>query len=364
MKQSTLPSTWPEFLESGGKRTHTHFKSEIHADNLNPFWKKTVVLYHENCWDGITAAWCARRKLKDTAVYIPVNYNRPLPNVDWTKVNAVYIVDFSYSSEILDELYAAVNGNLLVLDHHKTARKQLAGKPYAVFNQNLSGAGLAWLAFNLGFVRLGLERAKHAKYGSAYTKEMPKFVYYVQDYDLWAFKDKKTKAFRLGLDQFPRAISTIQKIHDARVNEPSRYSVESIIRLGTPLLNYKNAMIEEAAKNAFLMEFPSACGLGYGVISSNPSLTSELGNVLALRAQKEGYAGYAAIFSVNKKSIQNNNVLISLRSVGDIDVSQMAENFGGGGHAEASGCSWSYKYFLKFMGRLGDENKEEAKDSS
>lgn len=376
-QQYDVADSLKDFLDRGGVRKHTLFKNGGNDDDpadSNPKNKKIVVLYHDKCWDGTTAAWCAWLKLKHSAVYIPVNYKKPLPNVDWTRVKQVYILDFSYPREVLDELYAVVGGNLVVLDHHKTAAKELKDRSYACFAKNLSGAGMSWMYFHEKFTLLGLSRCSHQVWGSTKASStMPKFVYFAQDYDLWKFKDKDTKAFRAAQDMFPRTIETVQKIHDARVNGTNPMNMDQLIKKGKFILEQKTKMINEAASAAFPMTFPipgvneseTLLAEGYGVISSNPSITSDLGNVLAKRAAKEGLGGYSVVFSLNGKSMQSGEVFLSIRSIKQVDISDFALAYGGGGHAQASGCTWNYAFFLQFMGHLGikalDKQDEKVK---
>lgn len=341
-----------DFLDSGRIRQHTFFRYD--TEDFNPKRKPIVVLYHENCWDGVTAAWCAWLKFKSTAVYIPVNYNRPLPNLDWTKVSQVYILDFSYPTDVLDELYALVNGNLLVLDHHKTAEAQLKGRSYAVFNKKLSGAGLSWLYFQEKYTQHALKKVAHRAYGNgAFWGRMPKFVYFAQDYDLWAFKDKDTEAFRATVDLYSRKIETLQKIHDARVNGTNPLNVNNMVKRGKPLIEQRDKMLKEAASTAFKMTYPGQEKAGYGVVIANPSLSSYLGNILATKSKAEGDGGYSVVFQVNSKSIDSGKVLLSIRGAKGVDVTPLALAYGGGGHAGASGCSWDYAFFLQFLAHLG-----------
>jgi len=358
------PNNWDAYLRSGKVREHTFFQTgwkDDDAEDANPKNKSAVVLYHEKCWDGTTAAWCAWLKFKHTAVYIPVNYNRPLPNVDWTRVKQVYILDFSYPREILDELYALLGGNLVVLDHHDTAKKELKDRPYACFADKLSGAGMSWMYFHEKFTLAALAKVKHEVWGSTKASgTMPKLVYFAQDYDLWEFKDKDTRAFRAAQDLYPREIATIQKIHDARVNGTNPMNTDQLVKKGRYLLEQKMKMINEAASTAFLMPFPipgvpekdSLLNLCYGVISSNPSITSDLGNVLSKRSLKEGYGGYAVVFSLNKEALKSGKVFLSIRSAKGVDITPLAKAYGGGGHISASGCKWDYAFFLQFLAHL------------
>ena len=100
----------------------------------------TYVLYHANCDDGFGAAWAARKKLGDAAVYVPVKYGDPLPPT--VTGERVYVVDFSYPRDVLETL--ADRCKVVVLDHHKTAQEDLADLPFAEFDMERSGAGMTW----------------------------------------------------------------------------------------------------------------------------------------------------------------------------------------------------------------------------
>ena len=100
----------------------------------------TFVLYHAECADGFGAAWALWRRFSQ-ARYIPVKHGSPPP--EGLKGERVVIVDFSYARDVLDSM-ARETERLLVLDHHITAEKALAGLPYAYFDMKKSGAVLAW----------------------------------------------------------------------------------------------------------------------------------------------------------------------------------------------------------------------------
>jgi hypothetical protein len=74
------------------------------------------VLYHANCVDGLGSRLAAWLALKDTALYFPVDYHKPIPAIP--DGSEVYILDFSYPREVLEEMNARMS-KLLVLDHHK-----------------------------------------------------------------------------------------------------------------------------------------------------------------------------------------------------------------------------------------------------
>ena len=85
----------------------------------------TYVLYHANCADGFGAAWAAHLALSGKCHLIPVSYGSPLPP-DIPDGSRVYILDFSYSQEIMDAL--AQRCTLTVIDHHETSEEALKGR--------------------------------------------------------------------------------------------------------------------------------------------------------------------------------------------------------------------------------------------
>src|SRR5688500_3788876 len=98
------------------------------------------VLYHGNCHDGFGAAWAARRKFGDAAVYQPVTHGYPPPTMP--PGSEVLIVDFAYPRSTLLELDD--QHQVQVLDHHKTAQTDLEGLGFCIFDLERSGAMLTW----------------------------------------------------------------------------------------------------------------------------------------------------------------------------------------------------------------------------
>jgi len=121
------------------------------------------VIYHFPCHDGFTAAWCAWRYLKqfgniESIVFHGTKHGDSRPDVTGKNV---LIIDFSYKREILLELNEKAS-NLIVLDHHISAQKELENLDFAFFDMTRSGAGLAWDYF-------------------WYTESRPRLINFVED---------------------------------------------------------------------------------------------------------------------------------------------------------------------------------------
>jgi oligoribonuclease NrnB/cAMP/cGMP phosphodiesterase (DHH superfamily) len=81
-----------------------------------------LVIYHDNCTDGLTAAWVAAQVMPD-AEFFAGFYGQDPPDVHGRDV---FIVDFSYKRPVMEQI-AADCATLVVLDHHKTAEAELHG---------------------------------------------------------------------------------------------------------------------------------------------------------------------------------------------------------------------------------------------
>src|ERR1700746_1631171 len=89
--------------------------------------KEIVIIYHHPCFDGAGAALIAQKALKATGHSItlfPTNYGIA-PPLDLIKDKDVYIVDFSYPLQELNNIFDCCY-SLVLLDHHKGAQPILA----------------------------------------------------------------------------------------------------------------------------------------------------------------------------------------------------------------------------------------------
>jgi nanoRNase/pAp phosphatase (c-di-AMP/oligoRNAs hydrolase) len=261
--------------------------------------KDTVVIYHANCLDGYGAAYAAWRKFKDSAEYVPANYGDNPPCVLGKKV---YILDFSYKREVLLRMKDEA-ASILVLDHHKTAKEDLEGLEFAVFDVERSGCIMAWDYF-------------HGEKSRPFGLEL------IQDRDLWRFNYRITKAFTAAL----RALIPLDfSSWSVLLNVSAAYELAD---RGKDLLTVFESDVEELAKHFHAIELFSVKGVACNAPSK---YASELGNLLALQ-----HGTYAAVYSYDGAS---KLWLYSLRSVGDFDVSGIAKLYGGGGHKNAAGFS-------------------------
>jgi oligoribonuclease NrnB/cAMP/cGMP phosphodiesterase (DHH superfamily) len=266
-----------------------------------------TIIYHANCLDGITAAWVVRRNLRadlGDSVNLrlhPANYGDPAPDV--TGQDGVCVVDFSYPREDLLRMREQCGGALQVVDHHKTAEANCEGLDFCTFDMNQSGAGLAWRELC--------------------GTEPPMLVRYVEDRDLWRFDLPQCREICAWLETLPKTLDAFEGAHNALEENPGLCA-----QIGAAVLEAKTRHVERVCETAapFML-------LGRRAqIANCQHAHSEVGHALL------AMNGRAEIAIVWRKDEKRGVYLYSLRSSdGGPDVSALAKELGGGGHANAAG---------------------------
>jgi len=279
--------------------------------------KKTICLYHAECSDGFAAAWAVRHALGETDVeYFAAEYGKPPLDVTGRRV---ILVDFSYKRPMIESM-ASVVENILILDHHRTAAADLSGfhiptgpwhdipnchyRVNAIFDMDRCGAMIAWEYFNRGL-------------------KPPEFLRYIQDRDLWTKQLPGTDEFSMALRSYPMDFKTWDCLIDSG---PIQLIVD-----GRPILRYYKARVEEVKKTAYRAYLiPKDGDLAVsGMFANAPHfMASEVAGELCADD-----VSYGATFCEEEP----NRWVYSLRSRSDFDVSHLAQQFGGGGHARAAG---------------------------
>jgi len=291
---------------------------------------KTMCIYHGNCADGFGAAWAVRKALGDTVEFVAAKHGEVPPDV--TNLDVI-IVDFSYKRDALAEMGKVAN-SILVLDHHKTAQadldcfdpfeagvrtdrtdfgapKQLGwetalaiaserGAPRVAvcFDMHRSGAMLAWDHFHPG-------------------QQPPRLLQHIQDRDLWLFKLDGTREIQANLFSYPYDFEVWDKLMAA--------DVDSLRSDGAAIERKHHKDIAElvaVTKRRMIIG-------GYDVPAANLpyTLTSDAGHLMT---QGEPFA--ACYWDTPEGRS------FSLRSTNEgVDVSEIAMQYGGGGHRNASG---------------------------
>jgi len=262
---------------------------------------KPLVIYHGNCADGFSAAWCFWRKYGEACDYLAGVYQQEPPDVTG---RAVYLVDFSYKRSVVLRMLEQAS-HIVLIDHHKTALEDLAGiesEKFSTFTDlNRSGATLAWDFLFPGEDRpllLGhVEDRDLWRFKLAGTREIQAFVFsHEYTFEQW---DRLMSADQVELLKMTAAGAAIERKHHKDVAELVAVCKRRMVIGGhdVPVASIPYTLVSDAAHLMAQGEPFAACYWD----------TAE-GRTFGLRATDEG-----------------------------ADVSEVAKQYGGGGHAKAAG---------------------------
>jgi uncharacterized protein len=258
------------------------------------------VIFHANCSDGFGAAWAAWKLLGNKATYFAATHGDPPPNVVGKNVA---ILDFSYSNDVTKEMIRDAN-SLIVLDHHKSAMIALHDIPNAQFDMSHSGAMLAWQFFHP-------------------LKEPPKFIRYIEDRDLWQWELPYSKEFAAAFDMVPFDFEAFSEFEDDS-------TFDDACKRGSYILAYSKTVVKKVADQATMRTWE---GKRVYIVNSSHWM-SEIGNKLSPDCD------FVVIWYYNH---DRREYRVSLRSFhDDVDCSEIAKRFGGGGHKKAAGFSLTH----------------------
>jgi oligoribonuclease NrnB/cAMP/cGMP phosphodiesterase (DHH superfamily) len=271
---------------------------------------KPLVIYHGNCADGFGAAWVfSRYGDREYDFYAGVYQDAP-PDVTGRDV---YLVDFSYKRPVVERMREQAT-RLVLIDHHKTAIDELAPLIESNAIESLvslehSGAMLAWQWFN-----------GHNETG------MPPLLRHIEDRDLWRFALERTREIQACVFSYCYDFDVWDELMKV---DPRQLAIE-----GAAIERKHHKDIAELTK--VVTRFFTIGGHLVPVANLPYTLTSDAGHLLA-----QDYPFAACYWDTPDGRV------FSLRSTEEgLDVSEIAKQYGGGGHKHASGFRVPYSHEL------------------
>lgn len=274
---------------------------------------RPLVIYHKDCTDGQGAATAFYHKYRDAELHPGVYYDAP-PDV---QDRDVYLVDFSYPVNVLQEMLAKAH-HVTIIDHHKTAIAALENVEHPRLTKFLSmdnsGAVLTWMFC----------------YPQA---PLPNLLWHIEDRDLWRFESSMTKPLTAYLYSLNFDVNEWLPMLD-----PSYFTRH----LGVMMASGEAIMrSDEKRKCDLLANGRMIMMRGHLVPFINASVffKSDLGNALAV-----GHPFACVYFDVGDVREFH---LRSEQHIG-VDVSQIAASYpGGGGHRHAAGFKLPISTLIK-----------------
>jgi len=285
---------------------------------------RPLVIYHgRSCPDGFAAALAAWLFYAGKAEFLALDHGdisalEQLPALDG---RAVYILDFSFSPELLRGIEARA-ARLVLLDHHKSAAQKLAGFACRCgvvhFDMAKSGARLAWEFFQP-------------------TAPLPDLVRFVEDRDIWVWRYPESAAFLAALDMEPFDFARW-----AEIASFSPAQLAAFMARGQAMDAKFSKLGADIAEDAQPVTFNGQRGL---MVNAPGVFHSLVGNMLSARS-----GTFALMWVVDKGGV----IKVGLRSQRGFDCIPLAESMGGGGHAQACGFKMGTKRLPELLSGVFD----------
>lgn len=261
-----------------------------------------VVLYHGKCPDGFAGAYAAWKKFGNTATYLPVSYGESPP--EGLEGREVYIVDFCFeNAEEMNHLVKTTE-RLVVLDHHESNKAMVESVPEHVYDADRTGATIAWSYFNP-------------------DSPIPRLMTYLEDGDLYRYSIPETRDIFSYLLVLPFDFVEWDALAHALENDAGRME---ILKKAAAYTEFFNAFAQMSVERAKKVRFE-----GYEVyfVATHPNITVKSFVAHELYTKLPPFAIIA--------TAHPNGFGVSLRGDESVDVSKIAEKYGGGGHPGSAG---------------------------
>ena len=280
--------------------------------------KKNVrVVYHRD-FDGLASALIANKYYSEQEnigkiELQSIQYGEPFDILDNSEFNCCVLLDFSFDDATMSNIKSQVD-EFIWIDHHKTAQSLKMWKSDVMGKRSLKSSAcvLTWLHF--------------------YSHPIPYSIRLIGDYDIWTFKyEDDTRAYIEFLSQFD-IDDDIQQLSSCILRSSissTDYAVRRCIEQGRPLVRYRESIVRHMYKKGKVVDWNGittfVCNatvfhpyLADYALKQNPDI--EIVNIFQIKWDGEKWI-----------------TIHSLVSRGKIDVSEIAELYGGGGHHNASG---------------------------
>ena len=302
------------------------------APDLND--PQPLVIYHgRRCPDGFAAALAAWLFYEGRAEFLGLDHGdiKSLDDLPALSGRAVYILDFSFSPDIMRGI-ADRAAKLVLLDHHKSAAEKLSGFACRCgvihFDMDKSGARLAWEFFQP-------------------ARPLPDVVRFVEDRDIWVWQFPESAGFLAALD-----MEAFEFARWAEIAAFSPLQLTSFMARGQAMDEKFSKLAADIAEGAQPVTFNGQRGL---MVNAPGVFHSLIGNMLS---EKSGT--FALMWVAAKDGV----VKVGLRSQRGFDCIALAESMGGGGHAQACGFKMGKERLPELLSGVFDAKFDEDEPSA
>ncbi len=266
----------------------------------------TTLCLHHNDADGRACGAIVRRAMGKEVVLCEMDYGESLPLDLVVVADHILIVDFSLPKTEMEQL--ALYHQFTWIDHHKSALDEMDGAAdhwSGIRDTSEAACVLTWQYFFP-------------------DQAVPRAITLIGDRDIWRWAEADTGAFNEGLYQYFTRPNNDELWEPLLDDDPDLLS--HIIELGSTL---REARLREIRRTTARYGF-GAIFEGYRTLVVNLRGSGDLGAQIRTLGYQMGYC------YVDKVSEGQLMTFVTLYS-DEVDVSKIAQKFGGGGHAGAAG---------------------------
>ena len=289
-----------------------------------------VVSHGPSCLDGVMAAAAVARFYDGDRVFTTLAGNNDADRVlqelklksEDAGENEIWITDLSWNSPATGAHLAELSergARIYWIDHHRTAvsradapefKVPFAGK---VLSEQYSAARLT---FNF-LKKMGRDLSDRQR---AEFEEFQPFVMIADDHDRWIHKIPESSEWALAVQTLggTQSYREILKLREPRMSRKLRFAYESGQDAMRRSLELANAtLVDRKLDNGITVR--TACCFGYSSEVASHLYRGQTRTVVALF------------------DLRSQGVSLRRSSDSDVDLSLLAQRYGGGGHAAASG---------------------------
>lgn len=270
-----------------------------------------ICIHHNKDMDGYTSGAIVKKRFPDCKL-IGWDYKDAIPDFEQFKGQDVIIIDITFPIDKIKELGRTCN-QLTVIDHHVSFKRE--------YDERVD----VWDSF----LYVYKDRKAACEIGWGYLfpdKEIPLGVTLIGRYDTWRQEEGDWEGETLPFKFYMYGHVKSAEDYENWVldSELDKY-ISDAVDTGRAIMHYQHTMDESIAeKNAFERK---AYGLRALCLDYYPFSSETLKSVFD-PAKHDVMVGFT--YTGEKWGI-------SLRSIGDVDVSAIAKARGGGGHKNAAG---------------------------
>jgi oligoribonuclease NrnB/cAMP/cGMP phosphodiesterase (DHH superfamily) len=292
--------------------------------NQTPKTTMKTVIHHSADYDGIFCREIARKFLPSDTTFIGWDFKDP--RVPWPTDGKIYILDLS--PECLDIPDLAVNAfdRIVWIDHHKTSIEKW---PITIPGYRIDGVSacrLAWQWFTHEIANDVMSDAaylpKKEEYLQRSVKE-PLAVRLAGEYDIWDHRGDGDLEFQYGLRVEGKDIAW-----NMLLSENTGYT-DHLVNQGKTAMRYSQGVDASVIKaNSFILNWEGLKFL---------ALNTARCNSLTFAAKDVPETGHDALLAFYTNGLKWTVSLYHASHRKDIDLSEIAKKYGGGGHRGACG---------------------------